>query len=216
MRIAITFGFLASWAAFAGNAAVTIDRIAVIVGNHVILTSDIDRDIRLTAFLNGQKVESGPQAKRQAAERLIDQEVIRQEIITGGFSRPPESAGEELEARLVHDRFGGSQTAFRQALARYGITAGQLRAHLLWQSTVLQFINQRFRPGAVVSDDQAQQFYQQHRGELEKQNPGASQETLEAKARESLEGEQINQNFVMWLDGARKRARIEYKQEAFT
>jgi hypothetical protein len=40
-------------------------------------------------------------------------------------------------------------------------------------------------------------------------------ETLAQKIRTLLEGQRINENFNQWLEQARKRARIEYKQEAF-
>lgn len=64
--------------------AIVLDRIAVIVGKHVIKKSDIDRDLRVTEFLNRQPLSLISTVKRQSAERLIDQEIIRQEIITGG------------------------------------------------------------------------------------------------------------------------------------
>ena len=214
-------GFASTCLAFllAGPAtfgAVTIDRIAVIVGKHAILTSDIHRDIRLTAFLNRAQIDLSVQARRQSAERLIDQELIRQEIITGDYRRPTNSDAEALEKQLVQDRFAGSDAQFRQALARYSLTEDQLRAQLLWQLTVLRFINQRFRAGVLVSDDEAQQYYQQHQAELKKENPRATQDALLSRSRDLLEGERINQNFMDWLDGTRKSVHIEYKQEAFT
>ena len=216
MRTLLKSGLLLAFA-WAGetNAAVTIDRIAVIVGKHAIKSSDIDRDIRLTAFLNKERPDFGAQAKRQSAGRLVDQELIRQELVTGNYRRPPESRGETLESQLVQDRYSGSQTEFRQALERYGITQEQLRDALLWQVTVLQFIDERFRAGVFVSDEEVQQYCQQHQTELKKENPGANAESLESKCRVTLEGEQINQNFEQWLEDQHKSARIEYKEAAF-
>src|SRR5690349_15608152 len=71
--------------------AIVLDRMAVIVGNHVIKTSDIDRDLRLTEFMNREPLNLGSEAKRRSAERLIDQEIIRMEIVTGGYRRPSEA-----------------------------------------------------------------------------------------------------------------------------
>ena len=51
-----------------GN-SVVLDRIAVIVGKRVIKTSDIDVDLRLTAFLNREPVRTDPDNKRRSAER---------------------------------------------------------------------------------------------------------------------------------------------------
>jgi peptidyl-prolyl cis-trans isomerase SurA len=212
----IQFALLLAAAAQAARSPVILDRIAVIVGNRIIKTSDIDRDIRLTAFLNREKADFSPQAKKQSAERLIDQDLIRQEIANGNYKRPPESEATNLEAQLVRDRFGGSNAEFTKALARYGLTPEQLSTELLWQLTVLQFIEQRFRAGVFVSDSDVQKYEQEHQAELRAQNPGASADTLQAKARELLDGEQVNKNFADWLEQARKRTKIEYKPEAFS
>jgi hypothetical protein len=189
---------------------------AVIVGKHVIKASDIDWDLRVTDFLNRQPLNSNPAGKRQSAERLIDQEIIRQEIVTGNYKRPPDSEAAALVNNLRRDRFEGSDVKMREELQRYGITEGQLRAQLLWQLTVLRFIDERFRPAVIVTDEEVQTFYNQHLAELHRQYPGdVSFEALEPKIRSLLEGQRINENFEQWLAEARKRDRIEYRQEAF-
>lgn len=175
------------------SGAVVLDRIAVIAGTHAIKTSDIDRDIRLTQFINGESLHITPGAKRESAERLITQDIIRHEIITGGYRRPPQEAAIALEAQLRRDRFENSEQRFREALHQYGLTEPELREQLLWQITVLQFIDQRFRAGVVVTDEEAP--------------------TPRLKA--AIEAERINKNFNDWLDQARQGYRVEYKQEAF-
>ena len=200
----------------AAQAVVVLDRMAVIVGKHVIKASDIDLDVRVTAFLNGAPLDFSPQARRQSAERLIDQGIIRQEIVTGNYRRPPESDAAALQAQLRRDRFGGSEARMREALQRYGITEGQLRAQLLWQLTVLRFIDERFRPSVIVTDEEVRAYYDQHRDELRRQYPkDSSFEALQPKIRSLLEGQKINEAFTQWLEDARKRTRIEYRQEAF-
>lgn len=197
-------------------AVVVLDRIAVIVNNHAIKSSDIDWDLRVTAFLNREPMNINPQTKRQTAERLIDQEIIRQEIVTGNYRRPSDNDAAALFEQLRRDRFGGSEVRMRQELQRYGITEEQLHAQLLWQLTVLRFIDERFRPQVIVTDDEVQAYYNQHRAELERQYKEDSRfEALEPKIRSLLEGQKINEGFNRWLEAARKRYRIEYKQEAF-
>jgi len=44
--------------------AVIIDRIAVVVDKHVIKTSDIERDLRSTQFLNRDRLDLSADAKR--------------------------------------------------------------------------------------------------------------------------------------------------------
>jgi hypothetical protein len=200
----------------ASSAVVVLDRMAAIVGKHVVKTSDIDWDLRVTAFLNREPLDFSPQAKRKAAERLIDQEIIRQEIVTGNYRRPADSDAVALAAQLKRDRFAGSDQRMRVELQRYGITEDQLRTQLLWQLTVLRFIDERFRPAVIVTDEEVRAYFDQHLAELRRQYPeDSSFETLAPKLRTLLEGQRINENFNQWLEQARKRTRIEYKQEAF-
>jgi hypothetical protein len=197
------------------SGAVVLDRIAVIAGAHVIKTSDIDRDIQLTDFLNRVPLNFSSSAKRESAERLITQQIIRDEIVSGGYRRPPESESKQLEAELVRDRFSGSEQRLQEALQRYGLTEAELREQLLWQITVLQFIDQRFRGGVVVTDSEVRDYYDERYVELSKQYPkDNSLEALEPKIRTMLEGERINQSFNEWLDQARKSERVEFKQGA--
>ncbi|MDP9113657.1 MAG: hypothetical protein M3O20_08250 [Acidobacteriota bacterium] len=192
-----------------------LDRIAVIVGKHVIKTSDIDLDQRLTALLNGEALSTDSRDKRRSAERLIDQEIIRQEIISGGFRRPSESQAAALEAQLTRDRFGGSAVRLREALEHYGLSENNLREELLWQLTVLSFIDQRFQSTAAISDEDVRSYYEQHLTELRRNNPQSSSfQTLEPQIRKAVESERVTESFNQWLGQARNRYRIEYKQEA--
>jgi peptidyl-prolyl cis-trans isomerase SurA len=209
---AILFLMLAS----AAPGAEVIDRMAVIVGRHAIKTSDILRDLRVTEFLNREPLELGAEARKKSAERLIDQEIIRQELVTGGYRRPSDEDGEAFEKQLQKDRLHGSAAQMTAALAKYGLTEQQLREQLLWQLTVLRFIDQRFRAGVLVTDDDVKNYFDQHQEELRRENPQAnSLEALQPKIRTTLEGDRINQLFNQWLEHERKITRIEYKQEAF-
>jgi len=201
--------------AYALSGAVVLDRIAVIVGRHVVKQSDIDRDLRITEFLNRQPLNLSPGAKKQAAERLIDQEIIRQEIAMGDYQRPPNSDASALLDRLRKDRFGGSDSRLRQAIAEYGLTEDDLREELLWQLTVLSFIDQRFRLGVLVTDDEVKTYCEEHLAELRRKYSKATCEALAPETKTLLEGEQVNQNFEDWLKQARAMERIDYKQEAF-
>ena len=208
------FVFTSGWSAMLSG-AVILDRIAVIAGTHVIKDSDIDQDIRLTDFLNRVPLNLSPMARKEAAERLITQQIIRDDIVSGGYRRPPESEAAQLEAELDRDRFDGSEQRLRDVLKRYGLTEPQLREQLLWQITVLQFINQRFRGGVVVTDDDVRGYYDQHVADLRREYPkNNSFEALAPRIRTTLEGQRVNQSLNEWLDQARKSERVEFKQGA--
>ena len=208
--------FFAALFAATSSGGVVVDRIAVIAGKHAIKASDIDRDVRLTDFLNREPLKLDAAAERQAAERLIDQEIIRAQLVTDGFRRPSQEEGLMLEKQFVQDHFSGSAPRLRSELMAYGITEEELCEQLLWQLSVLRFIDQRFRASATVSDDDVRAYFAQHRAELEREHPGAATlQDREQDIRNLLEGDQVNRAFEDWLDRARKRTRVEYHQEAF-
>jgi len=196
--------------------AVVIDRVAVVVDKHAIKSSDIQRDLRLTQFMNRAPVDLSADEMRKAAERLIDQTLIRDEIARGGYHRPSEADADRLLQHLVRDRFGGSDARLREDLSRYAIGEDDLREQFLWQLTVLRFIDQRFRPGVQVADEDARAYYDRHLAEFKREYPkNNSFDALQTKIRASIEGENINQAFTAWIEDARKRVRIEYREGAF-
>jgi hypothetical protein len=207
---------LAPILASALTGAVVIDRVAAIVGKHAIKSSDIQRDLRLTQFMNREPVNLSSGEMRKAAERLIDQTLIRDEIVKGGYRRPADAEANSLLSKLVRDRFGGSDVRLRQDLSRYGITEDELREELLWQLTVLRFIGQRFQPAIQVTDDDLKTYYERHLAALKHDYPRSnSLEALQTQIRVSIEGERTNQAFTTWLENARKGVRIEYREGAF-
>jgi peptidyl-prolyl cis-trans isomerase SurA len=208
----LIFGMAISSALAAG---VVVDRLAVIVGKHAVKLSDIDRDLRVTGFLNRQPLDLGPAARRKAAERLIDQQLIRDEMTNMGYNQEDAGGGDLLD-RIRRSRFAGSDARLRQALAPYGLTEDELRAQLSWQAKVLSFIDQRFRPGVMVTDDEVRAYYDQYRAELARLYPRTpTLDDLDPKIREIIEAQRVNQNFEAWLGRARQRTRIEFLQEAF-
>ena len=210
-----TFTILA-FAAVLGQGAV-VDRIAVIVGKRVVKASDIDRDLRVSSFLNRQPLDESPAARRKAAERLIDQELMRQELLAGQYAQPSEKDAAAFLQQLKRERFNNSDAQFRAELARHGLTEEQLQRQLLWQITVLRFIDQRFRPAVVVTDEEAGTYFREHLAELQKAYPGNNSfEALLPKIREALMGERINQAFGEWLTETRRGVRIEYREQAFS
>jgi len=198
------------------NSAVVVDRIAVIVNKSAIKTSDIYRDLRVTEFLNGERSNVTIEARRKAAERLIDQNLLRTEITNAGFKWASTGEADALLAKIRQDRFGGSADRMRSALRQYGLDQEELRSQLLWQLTVLRYIDQRFRNGVLVTDEDVRAYYDQRLTDLKRENPkDSSFEALAPKIRESLEGERVNQNFVESMEQSRRRSRIEFMEGAF-
>jgi hypothetical protein len=192
--------------------AVIIDRIAMVVGDSIIKDSDIDRDIRVTNFLNSQALDLSPAKRKEALSHLIDQVFIRQEIRVGSY---PVATLQEADAqldRLKKQRFK-TQTAYQQALKTYGLTELELRTQFQWQLTVLKFIDARFKPGVLITDDEIEKYYRQHTAALNREYPGQSLDDLRDRIRDILTAEGVNQQFFAWLDSQRTDTKIRYLEE---
>ena len=196
--------------------AVVVDRLAVVVNKQDIKLSDINRDLRVTEFLNSERPDFSPAARKKAAERLIEQMLLRDQISRTGFGWAPQSEADAFFSRIRQERFAGSDARLHAALTAYGSSEEELRSYLQWQLTVLRYINQRFRGNTVVTDDEVRAYYDSHLAELKREYPqNNSLEALTPKIRTSLEGERVNQNYAESMDQARKRATIRYLPGAF-
>jgi peptidyl-prolyl cis-trans isomerase SurA len=194
------------------QAGTIIDQIAAVVGKHAIKTSDLQRDLRVTQFLNAQTPDLSVAQQRASLQRLIDQELIRRDL--AGSAAHLTADAKALMDQIRMERFQGSQALLDAELRRRGLDSAQLLAQLEWQLVVLRFIDERFRPGVTVTDDEVHSYYDQNTAALKQQYPTHNTfEELTPKIREVLEGEQINRNFEDWLQQARKNVRIDYKLE---
>lgn len=210
MRFRIcTLLLLANTVAF----AVIIDRIAIVVNGQIIKQSDIERDIRVTDFLNRDPLSLSLAAQKQSANRLIDQTFIRHEIEVGDYPTATFQDADAQLSSLEKERFK-TDAAFDQALRRYGLTRLDLRYTFKWQLTVLRFIDVRFKPAALVTGQEVQHYYDTHLPSLRKAHPKAySLEDLHSEIHDTLVSEKVNQEFFAWLDEQRKHAKIRFLEE---
>ena len=181
---------LAFVVAFASAAQNVIDRVAVVVGTQVITQSEVVREARLTAFLNQQPLDLGAGPLRAAAERLVDQQLIRNEMQIGGYPMPPETEGDAVVRKFRQDNYS-SIPAFRAALEKYELTEDEVKHHLLWQAAALRFTDQRFHL-TIASP------------------PSQSADRSSAASTDGVEDP-----MDAWLKQARAGTRIQFKKEAF-
>ena len=199
----------------AAASGIIIDRIAIIVGNAIVKDSDISRDVRATEFLNNQPLILDRATRKEAANRLIDQIFIRHEIMVGGYPlATPEEADQQI-SQLMKQKFR-TQAAFEQAIRRYGLDDAELRTQFQFHLTVLRFIDARFRPAVLVTDEEIEKYYREHRAGLQREYPGKSLDDLHDTIRDILSGDRVNTLFFAWLDEQRKDSKIKYLEENLT
>lgn len=193
-----------------------IDRIAVVVGNGVITESEIVREIRLTAFLEGKPADFSAGSKRRAAERLVEQHLIANEIKVSAYPAPPRDAIEQT-LKGIRDGFPTVER-YRQELQKAGITEDELKAHLGRQLATLRFLELRFRPGIQISEEEIGKYFSQRLApELRKAHPGVefALGDYRTQVEEALIGERVDKASDAWLKEERDHTRVEFRSSVF-
>src|SRR5579863_8488255 len=187
-----------------------IDRIAITVANQVVTESQIDEEIRVTAFLNRDPLDLSATAKKDAATRLIEQALVRREMDLSRYPVPELSdAGESLESLKA---MYPSETAFQDALQAYGISTDELTRRLWWQLTLLRFIDYRFRPGIQIPPADVQAYYRQQVSEWQQKGtkPIPTLEESRDQIEEILTQKRIDQALDQWISDTRTQVTITY------
>jgi hypothetical protein len=187
-----------------------IDRLAIAVGHEVITQLQLDEELRVTALLNHKPVVRSLEARREAADRLVEQLLIKSEMQLSRYSLP--DTGEvDRYYRQIEDANGGA-AELDQALRSYNLTAEVLRNHLELQLTELKFIEFRFRPDVTVSDADIESAYQRQVAAW-KQSHSGQPPTLEVSReplRVMLVEEHTDAALNTWLGESRKRVTLIY------
>jgi hypothetical protein len=182
--------FLAALLSLPLSAAV-VDRIAVVIGNTVITETEVLQEARLEAFLNQAPLDLSAQARKTAAERLVDQQLVRNEMRIGSYPKPEPAAVESMLRNFRQENFK-SIPEYRAALEKYGVTEDQLKDHLSWQLAAIRFTDIRF--GAPDNIQQS----------ADRARPGAA----------PPKGD-VDQQMDAWLKETRNTTKVQFKPGAF-
>ena len=105
-----------------------------------------------------------------------------------------------------------NQADFAAALESYGISEADLTGRLLWQFTLLRFIDYRFRPGIQIPDADVQTYYRQQVSGWEQQGikPIPTLEDSRDQIEEILTQKKIDQALDQWMAETRKQVPVTY------
>jgi len=123
----------------AHTTAEIVDRVVVALDLYAITLSKVNEEIRVTAFQEQHPVDLSPASRREAANRLVEQELVRRQMRASQYPAPSKETVDEL---MEGERKANPD--FQAALDRYGITESVLREHLEKELMLLEFVRQRF------------------------------------------------------------------------
>ncbi|MGI8960048.1 MAG: hypothetical protein ACR2IV_09865 [Bryobacteraceae bacterium] len=190
--------------------AEVVDRLAITVGREAITELELDEELRVAAFLNRQPAVRDLDTRRAAADRLVEQLLVRHEMEVSRYPLPGE---EDLNSYFdqIRGQLSGSEE-FDQALGKYGLNERTLRDHLALQLTTLRFIEFRFQPEIDISETEIRTSYEREFATWRKAHSGAppNLEASRESIRRALTEERIDRALEVWLQERRKRVHIVY------
>jgi hypothetical protein len=193
------------------RAGETLDRLAATINGHALLQSDVDEELRYESFTSKRPLQDLTPGNRSAAlDRLIDQELLREQMRTADFTsvkrEETDKALETLKAEYANTNKNESWAA---ALATYGISETNVRSHIEIELNQLHLIELRLRPSIQIDSDTIKAYYREQL--LPKLPPGqrTSLEEATPTIREILLQQKMNESLESWLQALRSQAQIQ-------
>lgn len=189
-----------------------IDRIVAIVNGHVILQSDWDEGLSYEALLTNRSLAQFTDDDRRAVlDRLIDQELLREQMKSADFlhANDAEVAAQVADARKQYPQ-AASPGSWQALLAQYHLTEKDLYDHVQQQIDLMRLVDARLRP-AVQIDSKSIEAYYRDQFVPELKQTGSFEVPLaevSAKIRELLTQEKVSELLVSWLQTLRSEGQV--------
>lgn len=155
---ALTIGLILALAAsaFAGQ---IVDRVVTSVNGHVILQSDWEQEVCFEAFSAGRDPDSFTDPERHAAlDRLIDQELLREQVRPSQPAPPEQVASRVAEVRKLYPQ-GVTDQGWHATLQRYGLTESALEKRLSDEIQLMKLVEDRLRPAIQIDPHAVENYY---------------------------------------------------------
>jgi peptidyl-prolyl cis-trans isomerase SurA len=195
--------------AYAGD---VIDRIVAVVNGHIILQSQWDENLAYEALLNHRPPKSFTIEQRKAAlDRLIDQELIRQQSRPADFRS---ASAAEVDRRMsdLRQQYAGvtDDAAWKVMLAQYGLSESDVRENLANELDELRTVDAHLRPGLQIDSRSVESYYREKllpelRAKGSEQVPLAD---VAPKIKEILAQQKMNDLLIGWLRSLRNVSSI--------
>jgi len=189
--------------------AAEIDRLLVSVNGKAITEGDLVLARNLNEIVLYDK-NAGPVSREDEIGRLIDRELMRQELKNFSLTQEDES---RVEGRLRALRDAYSEKGgLPLLLRRLGLQESELISYLQLESSILKFVDFRFRPFASVSEEDIKKYYETRlTPQLQKAKLDIPElRQISGRIEEILKEEKINALLEQWIMEIRRNSNIEY------
>jgi peptidyl-prolyl cis-trans isomerase SurA len=192
--------------------AEVVDRIVAIVNGNIILQSDWDQALSFEALLTNRSLaQFGDDEKRAVLDRLIDQELLREQMKSADF---PHASDAEVSSRIHEARMlypqASSVEAWQAILAQYHLNEKEFTAHIRQQIELMRLVDARLRP-AVQIDSKSIEAYYRDQFVPQLRQSGSREVPLSdvsSKIRELLTEKKVNEMLISWLQTLRSEGQV--------
>jgi peptidyl-prolyl cis-trans isomerase SurA len=145
--------------------AVVLDHVVAVINGSVILQSDVKEEMGY-AVLQPFTVDSARNTPQRALQRLIDRDLILQQMQTGQTVTPP--TPEEVHQRITQLRgvipecaryHCETDAGWQKFLQAHGLTEKEVEAHWSQRILILSFIQSRFGSGVHITPAEIADYY---------------------------------------------------------
>ena len=187
-----------------------VDRVVTNVNGHVVLQSDWEQEVAFEALSNGRDPDTFTSAERKAAlDRLIDQELLREQV------RPSQPApAEQVAARVMEvrklNRECATEEGWRATLQRYGLNQSALEKRLSDEIELMKMVEDRLRPSIQIDQRAVETYYHdQLLPEMKKAGSRATPLTeVFGRIKDLLAEKKMNELLSGWLASLRSGSHI--------
>lgn len=195
-----------------------IDRIVATVNGHIILQSDWDEALRYEALLDGRTPgQFSDDDRRGTLDRLIDQELLGEQIKSALFQHASESeaASRIADARKQYPE-ASTEAGWQAVLARFQLTEKDVLAHVQQQIDLMRLVDAHLRPSVQIDSRTIEAYYRdQFVPQLKQAGAGAVPlDQVTNKIRELLTEQKVNELLVSWLQTLRSESRLSLTAES--
>jgi len=191
-------------------AAVVLDRIAVVVGDEIILESEIDRLVAV-GYLKPLPGEDGAAYRDRVLEELVTDALRDRELRKSG-GLEPDPAEVERRVRALAERVEKERgVPFDEVLKGAGISRGEVTAWVRKGLVLETFTRERLAPTVRVTDEEIRAYYEGPFREEARAKGLASLPPLPEvsdEVRELLRERKLNDAIARWTDELRKSTRV--------
>jgi hypothetical protein len=177
-----------------------LDRVVARVGSHVIMWTDVEAARGLGVL----DVQPGPDADRQAVERMVDRQLMLMEVAR---FPPPEPAVASVEA-LANTFRRQAGDDLERLMRTTGLDEGRIRALARDDLRIQAYFDQRFGLAVQVTNDEVRQYYESNRQEFVRDGLPVPFEQVEGLARQRAAAQRRGAVVGQWLRDLRARTEI--------